>query len=283
MKYAFVHEQRRHHRVTTLTCVLGVSKSGYWRWCRGEQSARARSDRELKRHIESVHSLHRGHCGALKTWKVLRLNGVSCGKHRVARIRREHGIVAKRRKRFVVTTRSKPNAHHEPNRLGRNFHRDAPDQAWVGDATYIPTREGSLYLAVLLDLFSRRVVGWSVGPRNDVPLYLQALESAVDERRPGRGLLHHSDRGSPYTSSLYRQRLEAAEMVVSMSGKGDCWDNAVAESFFATLEFECLENRPLASHTEARDAIDEFIEVYYNCQRAHQYLDYRTPIQVEDS
>ncbi len=281
MKYAFIHDQRAAHALVRLCRVLRVSRSGYYAWVHREPSARDRADRRLLEEIRRVHREHRGHSGALKTWRVLQRQGIACGKHRVARLRREHNIVARRRRRFVVTTQSKYTKWQAPNRLKRNFCASQPDRVWVGDVTHVPTREGWLYLAVLIDLYSRQVVGWSMQTRNNTELLLGALDMALLQRQPPPGLIHHSDQGRTYAGTVYPQRLSATGLVPSMSRTGDCWDNAVAESFFATLEFELLEQRVFASRAAARRAIFEFIEVFYNRQRAHQTLAYKTPLMME--
>lgn len=228
-----------------------------------------------------MHREHRGHSGALKTWRVLQLQGIACGKHQVARLRQQHGIVAKRRQRYIKTTRSKYTHWQAPNILRRQFTVQQPDRVWVGDVTHIPTREGWLYLAVQIDLFSRQVVGWSMRKHNDTELLLGALNMAITQRGLHPGLVHHSDQGRPYAAKVYRQRLAAANMRPSMSRRGDCWDNAVAESFFATLEFELIEQQVFKTRKAAEMAIFEFIEIFYNRQRAHQTLDYKTPLRVE--
>ena len=281
MKYAFISQQRSQHTLKVLCRVLRVSRSGYYAWRKRGPSARAQADQVLLQQIQQVHSTHRGHSGALKTWRVLQLQGVVCGKHRVARLRRQHDIVAKRRRRFVVTTRSKYTTWQAPNRLRRNFTALQPDRVWVGDVTHIPTREGWLYLAVLIDLYSRQVVGWAMLNRNNTDLLLNALNMAITQRRPQSGLIHHSDQGRTYAGNVYQRRLAQASMKPSMSRKGDCWDNAVAESFFATLEFELIEQQVFKTRGAAKTAIFEFIEVFYNRQRSHQTMDYKTPLMVE--
>ena len=281
MKYAFIRSQRHYHALSRLCQVLGVSRSGYYAWSRRGLSARAQANQVLLQQIRQVHERHRGHAGALKTWRVLRLQGIRCGKHRVARLRRQHGIVAKRRRRYVATTRSRIGTWQAPNLLQRRFTVPQPDRVWVGDVTHIPTREGWLYLAVLVDLYSRQVVGWSMSARNDTDLLLEALNMALLQRRPQPDLIHHSDQGRTYAGKVYQQRLAAAQLIPSMSRKGDCWDNAVAESFFATLEFELIEQQVFATRSVARTAIFDFIEVFYNRQRSHQTLDYKTPLRVE--
>lgn len=260
---------------------MKVSRSGYYTWLNRPVSCRVEANRALLAQIRRVHDEHRGHSGAIKTWRVLKREGIACGKHRVARLRREHDILAKRRWRYIVTTRSKRNQGCAPNRLQRDFIATAPNRVWVGDVTGVPTREGWLYLAVLIDLFSRQVVGWSMGKRNDTALVLAALDMAIERRRPDKGLIHHSDQGANYASVRYQVSLSEADILPSMSRKGDCWDNAVAESFFATLEFELIERRVFSSRHEARSAVFEFIEVFYNRQRSHQTLEYRTPLKVE--
>lgn len=281
MKYAFIQDQRHWHTITTLCRVVHVSRSGYYDWLDRRASMRGRSNAHLLQHIENTHARYRGHAGVIKTWKALRSEGMDCGKNRVARLRQANGIVAKRRRRFVVTTRSKSDTVAAPNRLQRCFTTQQPDRVWVGDVTFVPTRQGWLYLAVLLDLFSRYVVGWAMSARNDTALVLAALDMAVARRQPKPGLIHHSDRGQTYAAGAYQKRLTQYDMLPSMSRKGNCWDNAVAESFFATVEFELIERQVFATRDHARSALFEFIEVFYNRQRLHQTLGYKTPLQVE--
>lgn len=281
MRYAFISGQRRYHALADLCRVLRVSRSGYYSWLKRRPSARIQADQELLRQILRVHGEHRGHSGALKTWGVLQLQGIAAGKHRVARLRQQHGIVAKRRKRYLATSRSKYNKWHAPNLLQRNFTVVHPDRVWVGDVTHVPTREGWLFLAVQMDLYSRQVVGWAMDKHNNTELLLDALNMAIAHRGLHPGLIHHSDQGRPYAAKVYRQRLAEAEMVPSMSRRGDCWDNAVAESFFATLEFELIEQQVFNTRSAAKTTIFEFIEVFYNRQRGHQTLGYKTPLRVE--
>jgi putative transposase len=283
VKYAFIRDQQQYHAVKTLCRVLAVSSSGYYDWLKRPVSKREEANRCLLQQIRRVHEEHRGHSGALKTWRVLKHQGIDCGKHRVARLRQENNIMAKRRWRYIVTTRSKRNQWYAPNRLQRDFRATEPNRVWVGDVTSVPTREGLLYLAVLVDLLSRLVVGWSMGKQNNTDLVLSALTMAIIQRRPGPGLIHHSDRGATYAALGYQEQLSKAAILPSMSRKGDCWDNAVAESFFATLEFELIERKLFPSRAVARSAVFEFIEVFYNRQRAHQTLDYRTPLEVEET
>ncbi len=262
--------------------MLRVSRSGYYSWLERDPDRRVQADQKLLQEIQRVHSEHRGHSGALKTWRVLQLKGIACAKHRVARLRQLHDIVARRRKRYLATSRSKYNKWQAPNLLKRNFTVDQPDRVWVGDVTHVATREGWLFLAVQIDLYSRQVVGWAMHRHNNAELLLGALDMAIAQRGVHPGLIHHSDQGRPYAAKVYRQRMAEARMRPSMSRRGNCWDNAVAESFFATLEFELIEQQVFESRAAAKTAIFEFIEVFYNRQRSHQTLDYKTPQQVEE-
>jgi len=282
VRYAFISDQRCNHTLADLARVLRVSRSGYYNWSQRAPSSRTQADQDLLRQIQRVHSEHRGHSGALKTWRVLQLQGIAAGKHHVARLRQQHGIMARRRKRYLATSRSKYNKWQAPNLLRRNFTVDQPDRVWVGDVTHVATREGWLFLAVQIDLYSRQVVGWAMRQHNNTELLLDALDMAIEQRGVHPGLIHHSDQGRPYAAKAYRRRMAEAKMRPSMSRRGDCWDNAVAESFFATLEFELIEQQVFKSRAAAKTAIFEFIEVFYNRQRSHQTLKYKTPQQVEE-
>jgi len=217
----------------------------------------------------------------LKTWLALNEAGIPCGKHRVARLRREAGIVAKREARFRVTVEHHQTPQAAPDLLNRQFQAPAPDRVWVGDMTFIRTREGWLYLAILLDLFSRRVVGWSMGAKPDHTLCLDALGMACEQRRPEVGLIHHTDRGATYSARGYRERMAEAGIRASMSGRKSAYDNAVAESFFSNLKNELIHHFSFRTRDEARSAIFDYIELFYNRKRIHQSLGYRTPAQVE--
>ena len=281
MKYAFIQHQRPDHSLGTLCRVLRVSRSGYYDWLTRGPSKREQADQVLLEHNRRVHHVHRANNGAFKTWKVLRQQGIAGGKHRIARLRNEHHIMSKRRKRYIKTARCKYTTWQAPNLLRRNFRIDQPNRVWVADVTHIPTREGWLFLAILIDLYSRKVVGWSMHKRNNTDLLLWALEMAITQRRPLPGLIHHNDQGRTYAGNVYQQRIADAQITPSMSRRGNCWDNAVAESFFATLEFELIDQRVFESRKLARTEIFEFIEVFYNRQRAHQTLEYKTPLRVE--
>lgn len=283
MKYAFIRSAQSAHHVAMLCRVLGVSRSGFYDWQRRKPSRRSQNDKTLVTRIDEIQQTSRHAYGYRKSWAALERAGIACGKHRVARLRREHGIWAKRRRRFVTATRARHTVDRAPNRLGRCFQTSAPDRVWVGDVTFIPTREGWLYLAVQIDLYARSVVGWAMSSRNNTSLVTNALDMAIEQRQPAPGLMHHTDQGQTYIAASYQKRLADHEMVSSMSRKGDCWDNAVAESFFATLKFELMDRKPFESRRAARAAIFEYIEVFYNRQRLHQTLGYQTPLEVEEA
>jgi len=267
--------------VRTLCRLLGVSRSGYYAWGARPESERVCEDRALLTRIEAIHRESREAYGAVKTWRSLRAQGVPCGRHRVARLRRQAGIEAKRKRRFRVTTQSRHSFPVAPNVLDRRFAVAQPNRVWVGDITFIPTRAGWLYLAVLLDLYARRIVGWAMSPYIDRELVTQALVMALQRRRPEPGLIDHTDQGRQYATGSYRQRLIEHGVELSMSRKGDCFDNACAESFISTLKNELTHHLQFNTREEARTAIFEYIEVFYNRQRLHQTLGYLSPAEFE--
>lgn len=231
--------------------------------------------------IRRIHRESRENYGLIKTWEVFKARGIDCGKHRISRLRRKYKIVSKRQRRFKVTTKSKVGSWAAPNKLDQQFQRDEPNKAWVGDVTFIGTRRGTLYLSVLLDLFSRKVVGWSMSNRNNTKLIVNALKMAIMRAKPSQQVLHHSDQGANYTSYEYQDHLRANNFVVSMSRKANCYDNAVAESFFSTLKNELMWGNSFESPDQARKEIFEYIESFYNRRRIHQTLNYLTPEQAE--
>jgi putative transposase len=281
VKYAFIREHESEFRVARMCAVLRVSRSGYYHWVDRPESKRAREDRALLVHIRRVHVQARRAYGAVKTWRELRGQGVPCGKHRVARLRRQDGIEAQRRRRFRVTVENHHTAPPAPNLLQRQFVVAAPNRVWVGDMTFIRTRMGFLYLAVLLDLYARNVVGWSMHERPNLELKLGALDMALARRRPAPGLVHHTDQAPLYSAHAYRERMRVHGIVPSMSARGDCYDNAVAESFFSNLKNELVHHCDFVSREAARAAIFDYIEVFYNRQRRHQTLGYISPMQFE--
>ena len=264
--------------------MLGVSPSGYWAWRRREPSARARADAQVSEHIVQIHRASRGTYGALRVQAELAARGVPCGHNRVARLMRRAGLVGCHRRRpvRVQTTRRDPSATPAPDLVQRSFTAPAPDQLWLADITYLPNeQEGFLYLAVILDGCSRRVVGWSMQEHLRTELVLAALEMGVGNRRPAAGLIHHSDHGGQYTSVLFGQRCASAGIRSSMGTVGDCFDNAMVESFFATLECELLTQHRFRTHAEARAAVFDWIEIFYNRQRRHSALGYVAPAAYE--
>lgn len=280
MKFAFIRAEKAQFPIVVLCRVLGVSRSGFHAWSRRPTSKRACSDASLGAQIAEVHANSRGTYGSPRVHAELRARGSRVGAKRVARLMRERGLKSKRARRFKATTDSKHALPVARNLLMRNFTVEAPDKVWVGDITFVWTREGWLYLAVLVDLFSRAVVGWATSDRIDRALALDALAMARGRREVQRHLVHHTDRGSQYASTDYQDALTSAGIACSMSRKGNCWDNAVAESFFATLKSELDVDR-FATRAEARSALFEYIEVFYNRARRHSFLGYETPLDAE--
>ena len=281
MRFAFVQAHAAEHRVTTMCRVLQVSKAGYYAWVNRAPSARAEMDAALVTAIRRVHQGLGRTYGSPRVHRELRAQGRRHGEKRIARVMRTHGIRAKTVRHFRVTTQS---AHAQPiaaNVLAREFSARTPNRIWVGDMTYLRTREGWLYLAVLLDLASRRIVGWGMRHTMDQTVVLDALAMAVTLRQPAPGLMHHTDRGVQYASVEYRAQLEAQSMTCSMSRKGNCWDNAVAESFFATLKRELVDGSEWRTRDEARTAVFHYIETWYNRRRRHSALGYRSPEEYE--
>lgn len=266
--------------VARLCKALRVNRSGYYDWLGRAPCERVQEDASLLVAIERTHHANRQAYGADKTWRALNASGIACGKHRVARLRRQAGIEALRKQRFRRLEKHSL-LGPAPNRLQRQFTVQSPNKVWVGDITVVPTRAGWLYLAVLLDLYSRSVVGWSMAEKADRNLLIGALQMALARRNPGQGLMHHSDRGAQYSSSEYRGLLAEHDIAISMSAKGDPYDNAVAESFFSNLKNELTHHQVFHSREHARMAIFNYIEVFYNRQRIHQSLGYKTPAQVE--
>ena len=281
MKYAFIREHEGEFTVARMCSVLQVSRSGYYDWLDRPQSKRACEDAELLVHIRRIHIQFRRAYGAVKTWRELNEQGFSCGKHRVARLRRHEGIEAQRRRRFRLTLQNQHTAPPAPNLVQRQFNVAQADRIWVGDMTFIRTRAGYLFLAVLLDLFARKVVGWCMHDRPNAELALGALEMALHRRRPRPGLIHHTDQGPLYAAFRYRDRLQIHGLVPSMSRRGNCYDNAVVESFFSNLKNELTWHCRYQNRDEARVAIFDYIEVFYNRQRRHQTLGYLSPEQFE--
>ena len=267
-------------RVATMARVFGVSPSGYYAWRRRPPSARARADAELRARVQAIHGRSRGTYGAPRIHAELTEGGVAVSRKRVARVMRSVGVAGVSRRRGPRTTRRNAQARPAPDRVERRFEADAPNRLWVADITYVPTLAGFLYLAIVLDVFSRRVVGWAMAGHLRTALVVEALEMAVDQRRPV-AVIHHSDQGCQYTSLAFGARCRERGVALSMGSVGDCFDNAMAESFFATLECELLDRTTLSTHAEARAALFEFIEGWYNTRRRHSSLGYQSPLEFE--
>ncbi|WRO21353.1 IS3 family transposase [Metallumcola ferriviriculae] len=279
--YEFIYQHRFKFRVQKMCRVLEVSRSGYYAWLKRPESDRKRRDKYLLKKIREIHKDSRGTYGSPRITRVLQKQGVRCSPKRVARLMRENGIVAKTKRRFKATTNSKHNYPVAGNLLNQDFNVDRPNNVWVADITYIPTNEGWLYLATIQDLFNRKIVGWAMDKTMTRKLVLGALRQAHRRYRPQAGLIHHSDRGSQYASYEYQQALKDYHMVPSMSRKGNCYDNACMESFFGTLKQELIYGIRFRTRAEARQAIFEYIEVFYNRSRLHSALGYMSPVEYE--
>lgn len=281
MKYAFMAAHEQEYSTKRMSKVLGVSRSGYYAWKERKPSRRARVDEVMLVEIQAIFQQSRKTYGSPRIHAYLCRKGYVCGRNRVSRLMQQHQMVAKRaHKRHPTTTQQHPGDRTAPNLLNREFSASKPNQKWVCDITYIGTGEGWLYLAVVMDLYSRLVVGWAMREQIDTELVEGAWKMALLNRHPPAGLLHHSDRGSQYTSETYRGQLAELECQVSMSRTGNCYDNAAMESFFATLKAECA-NKVFKNKLEASSTIFEFIEGWYNRQRLHSTLDYLSPVEFE--
>jgi transposase InsO family protein len=284
MKYQFIADHSHEFPIMRMCRVLVVSTSGYYAWRGRPQSQRAQDNLKLVERIKEVHAASREIYGSPRVHaELVDSQGIHCNKKRVERLMRIHDIRGRqRRRRRVKTTDSNHSLPVAPNLLDRQFEADAPNRKWVADITYVPTAQGWLYLAVVLDLFSRRVIGWSMADTMCTLLVKGALNMAISVRRPQAGLLHHSDRGSQYASAEYQAVLETCEMVASMSRAGNCYDNAAMESFFGTLKCELIHDRRYRTRAEARQDIFEYIEVFYNRERRHSSLGYLSPVAYEE-
>ena len=284
MRFVFIQTHARIWPIATMCRVLEVSRAGYYAWRARPLCERVKADRALTEKIRAIQHQVKHRYGSPRVRMELQALGFPCGKHRVARLMREHHLAATRRPRYCLTTQSGHAEPIAPNVLARQFalaDHPTPNRTWAADITYIPTAEGWLFLAVVLDLASRRVVGWALRAQVDQELALAALRMAL-LHRGARGGLHHSDRGVQYASRAYQQLLHRAGFISSMSRIGDCWDNAVVESFFGTLTKELLVNTKFETRDQASRALFEFIEIWYNRQRRHSTLGYRTPVEFEE-
>ena len=281
MRYQFIREHQHEFSVQRMCRVLDVTRSSYYAWQPEKTGPREQENQMLVEQIRKEYKTSRQTYGSPRIWAALLNQGIACGRHRIARLMRREGIRSQKRQKWhPVTTQRQAGVIPAPNHLNQDFSAALPNTKWVSDFTYIDTAEGWLYLAIVLDLFSRKVVGWSMAEQMNTALVESALRMALQTRQPEAPLLHHSDQGSQYISAAYQSQLVDAKMQTSMSRVGNCYDNAVAESFFGTLKTECVTDQ-LATHALARTTIFEYIEVWYNRQRLHSTLGYLSPAEFE--
>jgi putative transposase len=279
--YRFVDCEKAVFPIVTMCRVLGVSPSGFWAWSKRPPSERARTDAALTSEIRRIHRRSRGTYGVPRVHAELRYDGTRCSRKRVARLMTAAGLEGVHRRRAIRTTVRDRDAAPAPDLVNRSFRAPGPDRLWVADITYVPTWAGFLYVAVVVDVFSRLVVGWSMAGHLRTELILDALDMAISRRRPGDGLVHHSDRGTQYTSLAFGRRAREAGIALSMGSTGDAYDNALAESFFASLETELLDRTTFRTRADARLAVFDYIEAFYNPIRRHSALAYLSPAEFE--
>lgn len=282
MRFAFIRDHRDAFPIEAMCEALGVSRSGFHAWMGRPPSPSALRRERLVARIREAHEASRSVYGSPRVHRELKDRGVACCENTVARLMRAHAIRSRARRRSVATTDGRHDRPVAANVLAREFYPDAPNTTWAADITYVPTAEGWLYLAVVLDLFSRRVVGWATADHLRAELPLEALRMALTHRRPAGTLLHHSDRGSQYAGEAYRSLLASHGIEPSMSRSGNCWDNAAVESFFSALKGELVDRERYADREAARRSRFEYIEVFYNRERRHSTLGYRSPAEFED-
>lgn len=281
MKYQFMQQHEAEFSLKRMSNVFSVSRSGYYKFIKAESSNRTKENMRLLTKIKDIHTQSRQTYGSPRIHAVLGYQDETCSRQRVARLMRQAGLYAKMKKRYKLTTQVNPKVKAAPNLLQQDFTAEMPNQRWVTDITYIATAEGWLYVAAVLDLFSRRIVGLAMSQRMTVDLVLNALNQAVAHRQPAEGLTHHSDKGSQYTSKDFQAQLKAYSMAVSMSGTGNCYDNAAMESFFHTLKTEHTYFEHYVTREQAKKSIFEYVEVFYNRQRLHSTLNYCAPVVFE--
>jgi len=281
MRFHFIDSVRKAYPLYLLCKVMCVSRSGYYSWRNRGPSARDQEREQLIPKVKVIHQKSRSTYGKRRIAEELQSEGIPCGEHKAGTLMKLAGVQAKQKKKFKATTDSKHNLPVSPNLLKREFAVLQPNMAWVGDITYIWTEEGWLYLAVVIDFYSRRVVGWSINKRMSKQLVMDAILMAVWRRKPASELIFHSDRGSQYCSHDFQKLLKTHAIRSSMSRKGDCWDNAVAESFFGTLKSETVYGERFTTRVQAKGNLIDYIEMFYNSQRRHSYLEYLTPMEFE--
>ena len=281
MKYQFILERHVRYSISNQCRVLRVSRAGYYHWCQKEVPKRQRENAELLKRTRALYQHYRGRYGSPRITRALQQEGCHCSRNRVARLMRQDGLRARAKRRYVVTTTS-DHRKASPNLLDRNFHAARPNQVWTSDITYVPIdRDAFLYVAVVMDLCTRKVVGLAMRDDLSQQLVIDALRQAIDRQQPKAGLLLHSDRGVQYSADAYRAILRENGFRQSMSRKGNCWDNAPMESFFKTMKIELVYTQDYETHQEAKQSIFEYIEIFYNRQRMHSALNFQTPIAFE--
>ena len=282
MKYAFIDDERDSYQVTTLCRVLGVSRRGYYDWIDRPDSAREQTNQQLLVEIRRIFKETQEVYGAPRIHKELNETGYPCGLNRVARLMKKAGIVPKTVKKFRITTDSRKSKKPAENILNQEFSATRRHEKWVADVTYIPTREGWLFLAAVLDLFTRKIVGWSMSDRLTAQLSVQALQNAIAQEGQVEGLIHHSDRGKEYYAKEYQGLLKENGIICSMSRKGNCYDNAVMESFFHSFKVELVHHEDFYTRAQARTATFDYIELFYNRKRRHSSIDYMSPMDFDE-
>jgi putative transposase len=283
VKFQFIAEQSQQYSITLLCQALEVSESGYYAWKNRKVSQHCREDARLSAEIQQIFLNHRQVYGSPRIHAVLKARGIHCSRKRVVRLMQQLGLSAQPKRSRKPTTKSDPRARFAPNHLNREFTAQEPNTKWVTDTKAVETAEGWLYLAVILDLFSRLVIGWAMAATEDAALVELALRMAVARRNPEAGLLHHSDRGSEFTSDRYQAALQELGIQVSMSRTANCWDNAAMQSFFVTLSKECTDRARFQTRQQARSAIFEYLECFYNPIRVHSTLQYVSPLTFEQT
>lgn len=281
MRYAFIEGHRSEHGVEKMCRVFEVTRSGYYAWRKRPLGNRRQEDERLLKAIKRIYQQHKGRYGSPRVAKQLQAEGIRCGKNLVARLMKANGLQATAKRKFKVTTDSRHSNPVAPNLLGQDFTATQPNQVWVTDITYVPTLEGWLYLAAVMDLYSRQIVGWAMDHTLTRELVIRALRQAIGRRNPPQGLIHHSDRGCQYASHEYQHLLRKHGFLPSMSRKGDCYDNACMESFFHTLKVELIHRERYRTRSQARLSIFEYTEAYYNRVRLHSTLGYVSPYDYE--
>jgi len=279
MKYRFIMENRKDYPISVFCKVLGVSRAGYYYWQKDRTSRRRHDEQKYLLLIKKHYELSKGRYGLLRLYKAIRKEGTPVNKKRIYRIMKKYGIYSKTKRRFKVTTKQAQSAYFSENLLNGNFKATGSNQIWSSDITYLYTSEGWMYLAVILDIFNREIIGWALDQRATADLVVRALTKAVMKRKPSKGIIFHSDRGSQYTSHKLRNMLSHYGFLQSMSGKGNCYDNAITETFFSTVKKELIYLKEIKTKDEMSKAIFEFIEVYYNRQRLHSSLGYLSPVE----